>query len=446
VTLRVGVSGGPVSFRWFRDGLPLANGKSATYSIPNAQPANSGAYYVVCTNLHTVVTSSVTVINILPDRTGPKVLHALANHILPSTTLGLNSIIMPFSETMVSSPANGVSSVRNPNNYVITQLGTIHTIGVTQVLYSTELGALLFPDRQDPDWVPYGDYVVTINNVTDTKGHAIAPDTTVPVAWRYATNLIQSGHVWTFHASSVIEPGVYEQPWFAYDYVPGPFWGEGIGPFYGGTIISPPCPVLGAPQSSTGWQREPILFRTIFTYSEHWPLAATLSLVTTFDDGLVLYLNGSEIYRNNVMNAPGSRIHADLRSLASMNQAACLTNINIGVTNLLPGTNCLAAAVVQWASVGGDSDSYFALEMEASIINTSKLPAEQSPVLHATFLDTDALRLSWTGNGYALESSTNLNTGSLSYPAGPWTEVPQMANPYIWSLTNGLDRYFRLKK
>ena len=228
--------------------------------------------------------------------------------------------------------------------------------------------------------------------------------------------------------------------------MPGPWWGQGSGPFYGGLVVNPPCPALGTPQTITGWQPEPILYRTTFSYPPSWPSSATLRLRTAFDDGLVLYLNGVEIYRNNISGAAGSLVHTNTRSLTAVNAAPCLTNINIAVTSLNPGSNCLAAAVVQSASASGDADSYFVLEMDALVLFAPALPPEPLPVLQATSLGTNSLRLSWTGGGFALESSTNLDLGPASYPTGPWTPVPQMSNPYLWNLTNSPACFFRLKK
>ena len=125
---------------------------------------------------------------------------------------------------------------------------------------------------------------------------------------------------------------------------------------------------------------------------------------------------------------------------------SCFTNISIAVTNLYPGSNCLAAAVVQFGSGTGDADSYFVLEMDATVLFAPALPPEPLPVLQVTLFDADSIRLSWIGGGYALESSTNLDLGPASYPFGPWTPVPQLSNPYVWNLTNNPARFFRLKK
>ena len=432
VTFAVGVVGGPVSYRWQRDGVNLTSTSNSLVIVADSF-SKAGNYQVICSNAITVVTSSVATLMVLADVNGPTVLSAIADN-----GFGPRSINIKFSENLTT------ASARNTNNYTVTRLGTTSTVTFTNVLYSSALGALLQLDANDPDWIPFADYVVTINNVIDSKGNVIAPNTTVPVSWTYITNLIQASRSWDFHASAIFEPEVYDESWFNCGYIPGPWWGQGSGLFYGGLVTIPPCPRPGIPQTITGWQPEPILYRTTFSYLPSWPASATLRLKTAFDDGLVLYLNGVEIYRNNVFAAAGSPVDASTRSLSAVNAAVCITNISIAVTNLNPGSNCLAAAVVQ--SNTSDADSYFVLEVDATILRTSALPPEPSPVLQATSLDTNSLRLSWTGGGYALESSTSLDLGPASYPTGPWTPVPQMSNPYLWNLTNSPARFFRLKK
>jgi len=93
----------------------------------------------------------------------------------------------------------------------------------------------------------------------------------------------------------------------------------------------------------------------------------------------------------------------------------------------------------------GAGARHFALSMDGVVLLAPSLPDAPLPSLQLTPLDTDRVRLSWSGGGYALESSTNLNLDAVSYPFGPWQQVSNMSNPY----TNRLDesqRFFRLKK
>ena len=188
------------------------------------------------------------------------------------------------------------------------------------------------------------------------------------------------------------------------------------------------------------YEPEPSLFRTTFLWPTNWPRSLQLRFATIYDDGLVLYLNGMEIWRTNMASAP---VTAQTRAISAA--ASCNTNLSLTVTNLLPGTNWLAAAAVQSVIVFG-SFSVFGVER---ILGTAPfaitLPEASPPMLNVTSRGTNAVRLSWTGPGYALESATNLNLGSASYPLGPWQEVPNMSNPYTNSLA-GPARFFRLKK
>jgi hypothetical protein len=123
------------------------------------------------------------------------------------------------------------SSARNTNNYILTRLGTTDTVRILNILYSTALGVLLNVDPTDPNWVPGGDYLLTVNNVTDTRGNFIAPGSQVAVAWGQTTSLIASDAVWDFHTSAIFEPEVFDENWFACDFAPSDWWASRPGYF-----------------------------------------------------------------------------------------------------------------------------------------------------------------------------------------------------------------------
>jgi hypothetical protein len=276
-----------------------------------------------------------------------------------------------------------------------------------------------------------------VNNVRDTRGNVIAPGSQVAVAWLRATNVSLAESIWSFHTSAVFDPGVYDLPWQSTNFIEGPWWAQGQGLFCGGPVLLTPC--FGAFRTETGFQPEPSLFRTTFVWPANWPAVTTLNVSTIFDDGLVLYLNGVEIWRGNMPAA----VTAFTRANAAA--STCHTNLSIAVTNLFPGTNWLAAAVAQ-SSVGNEGDSVFGLNHVGAIAPFAPpLPESSPPVLNVSPPGANSIRLSWVGGGYALESATNLNLGAASYPFGPWQQVPNLSNPY----TNRLEeshRFFRLKK
>lgn len=379
------------------------------------------------------VPSSLATLTVVDDLTGPKVLSVIADN-----GFGSRSIRIQFSERLDN------ASARNRESYQVTRCGSSDFVTITNVLYNSTLGALLRLDASDTNWVQYDDYVVTINNVTDLGGNGIAPSTRVPVSWMYATNLIASSQSWDFHDSAIFDPGVYDEPWFAEDYVPGPWWGQGSGGFFGGPAVQYPCPFIAAPQVAMSYQPEPTLFRTSFQWPVHWPATGNLSLRFGVDDALVVYVNGIESYRYNAAGAAGSLVTSQSRALSTIPNLLCPTNIVLTATNLHSGQNSIAIAVIQ--SESNPQHSYFVFDMSGSVLLGPELSGEPLPVLHGSVVGSDGILFSWTGSGYALETSESLDLGSLSYPTGPWTEVPQMTNPYVWNLTNGPQRYFRLKR
>ena len=402
VTLSVGVSGGPAFYQWQRNGVNISNGTNATYSIPAPQLGSSADYRVIVANSISAVTSSVAIVTVVLDLTGPKLIAAIVANTAGGATFGSNTINVLFDEPMTVGLTG--SGVRNSNNYTVTQLGTTNTVTILNVLYSAALGALLVVDEGDLDWVSGGDYVLTVNNVADLRGNVIAPDSHIGVAWRYSMDLITTDAIWDFHASAVFEPGVFDEHWFAADYAPSLWWAQAQGIFYGSPITTATCQALGTLRTQTGYQPEPTLYRTIFQWPAHWPPSGTLRATVAYDDAIVLYLDGKEIYRSNV-GANGSPVGLASRADSAMN--LCVTDLMLTVADVQPGVHCLAAAVPQ-VNVPTDSDSVFGLRMDAVAYFAPQLPEMPPPALDMTLPGTNAVRLAWTGGGFALESSTNL--------------------------------------
>jgi hypothetical protein len=345
---------------------------------------------------------------------------------------GSNNIQVFYSERL--GDPNGVA--RSTNNYVLTVLGTTNRVAIRAVAYNSTLQGFISVEPQDPNWIYGGQYLLTVNNVFDSHTNRIAPDSHVIVQWPHRTNLISTTDLWSFHAAAWIDAGVYDENWMGSDFQESSWWASGYGPFSGGT--SPDASCMGIFNTETGFQPEPMLFRTSFFWPTNWPSTGLFSFNVTFDDGVILFLNGREFWRTNVV---GSVTSPFIR--ASGSASACFTNLTLSVTNLLPGTNWLAAAVVQ--ADGPDGDSAFGFQLRGTVVLGSELGDESRSEL--SFLPTgfNSLRLSWTGGGYRLESSTNLSGETESYPFGPWQEVPKVSNPYTNSL-EGPARFFRLKQ
>jgi len=438
ITLSVGVMGGPAFYRWFKDGMAIPNATNSSYLVSNALLSSAGQYQVIITNSINAVTSIVAMVTVLPDRAGPTMIVAIVNNRIPGSagSFGSNTINVLFNETI------HFTAARNTDNYFLRQPGSTNDVPILRALYSSELGALLNVDTTDPDWVPGGDLVLTVNGVKDLHGNVIAPDSQIAVAWSYPTNLLGADAAWSVHSAATSEPDIYEQPWNATNFMESLSWRQGQGAFCGGTLGGPPC--VEDCQSDIGYQSEPTLFRTTFAWPGEFGSRATLNIAASFDDALALYLNGREIFRANLPAGERS-ITSATKAINRVTVPICDTNILILITNLLPGTNWLCAAVVQSAVLVGDADIVFGLRLNAIALVAPSIPPGVAPTLNISSLDATAVLLSWAGHGYALESSTNLSLGPVGYPFGPWLQVSNMSNPFTNSLSKPA-RFFRLRK
>ena len=128
------------------------------------------------------------------------------------------------------------------------------------------------------------------------------------------------------------------------------------------------------------------------------------------DDGAVVYLNGSEIWRYNM---PGGLITSTTRAASTIGgemEDAFLTT-NLPPALLRPGTNIAAVEVHQVNPTS--SDLSFDFSLQATL-------APEPPSLTASIL-TNRLQLQWnTRFGFRLESSTNLID---------WTQVTTTSPP-----------------
>ena len=379
------------------------------------------------TNSISVVASIETIVSVVTDLNGPLPLEARV-----LDTGATNTIQVIFDEPL---PNTVTSPNRNTNNYRILVSGTIDQfVSVTNVQVSGT--NILLRVNTASNWVIGGNYYLFLNNLVDARTNVIAPNTVVPLSWPRRIELVAPDAIWSFHASAFFNPTVYSKGWTSPDYGEGIWWATGSGLFYGGTATLSQC--LGAAQTLVGFQPEPILFRTTFQWPGELGPQAQLTIIRAVDDGMLLYLNGQEIQRANVAALP---LTAFTRSSTNVPAATCQSN-TIAMVDLRPGTNWLAAALVQ--SSVADADVVFGLRLNALVNIPGPVPDNPPPTLAISRHGTN-VRLSWTGYGYTLESTTNLNLGSASYPSGPWIPVTNLSNPYTNSLSSRA-RYFRLRK
>jgi hypothetical protein len=176
---------------------------------------------------------------------------------------------------------------------------------------------------------------------------------------------------------------------------------------------------------TSGPQITNFYFRRAFTVAN--PLAFTnLQFRYQRDDGCIVYLNTNEMFRNNMA---GSGVTAN--SFATTNNgnatATLLWHTNIvSVTNLITGTNVVAAEVHQ--STATSSDLAWEMELQG-------LGPVQGPHLNLAIFNGDAI-LYWNDPSFILEEADDVT--------GPWRPSSYTLSPAGAPLTG--NRFFRLKK
>jgi len=152
---------------------------------------------------------------------------------------------------------------------------------------------------------------------------------------------------------------------------------------------------------------------------------ATLQFRHQRDDGCIVYLNGREMFRNNM--APGPVTANTFASGTAGSSADALqfrTNV-LSATNLIIGTNIIAAEVHQ--ATATSSDIGWEMELQGS-------PESGAPRVHIVLLGADAV-LYWNGPGYILEEADIVT--------GPWQPAAD-SSPSASPATG--TRFFRLRK
>jgi len=464
-TFTVGISGGPVTtYTWQKEtttpgiwGAPTpAAGNLPSYSIPLLTTNHAGNYRVIAAGQLNSVTSTVARLVVIPDTIGPVM------RVAEPATLGgaTNRILIRWTELLNS------ASATQTNNYIVRMFpATNIVVPILSIIYSSsntilniDTNGLWFTNNSI---VGRSNYFITVNNVRDTSGNVVAPNSQVALGWPSVTNVIPANFFWTYNPNYIFEnPATNDPPFFAMNFNESFNWAGPAPAVFG---YDPVDPVLVTcigneatriiPEGS-----RPTYFRTTF----NWPfptLTAELRLRSVVDDGLALYLNGNEIYRQNIPAAP-TVLNGDTLALINVADGDCRTNSIAGTHTIRSGINYLAAAVYQSSATGNEyGDLTFALELDTVAFILGGLPTNPPPRLNMTRTGTNMV-MSWTnsvpGNvaaGWALEYLTDTSktdkrgAGNTNYFTGEWSQVQtNMANPFTNNVYPGNVRIFRLRK
>jgi len=148
------------------------------------------------------------------------------------------------------------------------------------------------------------------------------------------------------------------------------------------------------------------------------------------DDGLVAYLNGTELFR---MNMPTGAIVSVTRANANVNGTNELfyapTNIVATPGLLLEGQNILAVELHQDAPTTSDG------AFDLSLVGVAP-PSGTVPRLHIQRSGAN-VTLSWSVAGFVLQQAAQ--------PRGTYSDVPNSSSPYTLT-ASFTSRFFRLKQ
>jgi len=451
LTLDIGLTGGPAFYRWFRDGTQVSTNR--TFRASPVAATTAGNYWVVVTNNISAVTSAVCRVVVFPDSKGPEVSEVVGKtNSATSLFKGAPTIDIAFNEPLF---VNAVLT-NSRNFFVYAGTNFASPVLVTNVTYT-------FTDRprihlwvSGPNWMVGSNYFVMIKgNVADSRGtNNIDPYTLIGVSWEVKTNIMQMSDSWSFYSGSAFldpsYPDVYDDfmnPGYVINYNAG--WGGPASGILYFVQVDPSLIVCAGDRANgaIGFQNSPACFVRTVVIPTNYLASAQNAILTTnrfiADDGMILYINGQEVYRWNIAGT----LPLNESTLAAANQGIppCQTVV-LTLTNVLrPGTNYIAAAVVQSAAAEGDV--VFGLEVDATFLRTSPTPPPASGILFSNRWDfnrtTTNLVLNWPTNFYGskLEYTTNLGADAI------WLQVKDQNDPYtnnVSGATAGPRRFYRL--
>ncbi len=169
--------------------------------------------------------------------------------------------------------------------------------------------------------------------------------------WRYEQSGTDLGTAWR-------EPGYNDSA-----------WPVGPGLFYNTASALPAAKGTELALGPTTYY-----FRTPFVYTGT-PAIVTLNLRHIMDDAIIVYVNGVEVHRANF--SASAVIRYTNFANTSIGVATARPAVPINLTNLIIGTNIIAAEVHQ-AAVSGD-DVAFGLELSGTIEATPRVAFSSSP-------------------------------------------------------------------
>jgi len=407
----------PPGYQWFRNGVAISGATSTVYTVANMTAALAGDYFARVTNVAGAATSRVAQVSYQGDTDAPTLVYALGRTLL-------NRITVHFSE-----PIN-VNDGRTGANYLVTSSRGSNLVVLGAIVQSGTNVTL----ATDPRMVGEN-YVVTVNNVRDTAGNMIAANSTVPVATEMVL-LTGTDSVWRYFQSNR-EPG---PGWNVPGYEDFSDWGSGPALFdakspAGRPAVGPnnvPVRTMLNLTNPPGAEVQTLAYYFRTTFDFPGPAAgARLRLRALVDDGAVFYLNGYEVLRLRMPEAPAAIGYATLATVTQDDPQNIYEGpFELPVSALRKGLNVLAVEVHQSSETS--SDLSFVAEL------TGEVPRLESTTLALSITPAaSGFNLTWDDPDAMLEEAPTV--------AGPWTPVSPLATSPYPIAPSQTEKYFRLR-
>ncbi len=400
------------SFQWRINDADVPGATNSTFSLGTVPLSLNGSQLrCLCAQASGSILTSNATLHVLPDIVRPEFLSAVAN--------ADNTLTLSFSKLLSAATAIDVG------NYSVTNsAGTSVAVSAATLVNGTNV-ILTFAAPLA------GRCAVVVSNVSDTAAtpNAVAPGSAVTVgvdyfvamdsAWKYllinTNQLVQS----TF-MSPTYDDSAWLGPSNALLYVEN-------------ALLPGPKNTLLSLFDSTGVNRI-----NTYYFRQQWPTPmagtnVTIRIRHIIDDGMILHLNGKEIYRFNMPPGPAT---AATQGTPNVGDALLLGPFDIlNVTNFAAGTNVLAVEVHQ----NGAQSPDVVMGVELSVhVPGVRLPSvlEASSARLAITSWGNKFALSWGETGFTLEAAENV--------AGPWTGLTT-SSPFFVPRTNSA-AFFRLRQ
>jgi len=416
-TFSVSFTGTQPQFQWYKwvnDALVAIPGATKQfYIISNLVIADAGYYSVIVSNSLSSAMSRPAYLTVSADLSGPELVEA-------DGTFNNTNVTVSFSELVLPSTATNIA------NYKITNVTAGGTLTIIKAVLNRGTNVTLTTSAPRVDGV---NYLLIVNNVQDTTSHnnVITPNSAISISSLIRiVGLEQAG--WDFY-----DPvnGPPEQPYypgtnwnnvnFAFDPVADQ-WGHGAAGLFVYDLSNEDLPGARNTVLSQGVTTK--YFRYAFNFNPS-AVGASLRFRHVVDDGIIAYLNGTEVYRFNMPSGP---VNETTAASVTVGVAASSDYIDLPPALLRQGSNVFAVELhglsrtdLDWV-FGAELQAVFSSSATGTVLITSgprDATVEENQPVSFSFDGVGAGIFQWKTNGTAIPGATNAILTINSTP-GSW--------------------------